>query len=81
VKRGIPVLSRPPYSPDLDLVDYFLFPKSKIAMKRTRFEAASLIQETLMREIKVIQEEAFSRALNPLSEQRKCTEVDGDYIE
>jgi hypothetical protein len=50
-------------------------------MKGIRFEAATSIQETLTREIKVIREVAFSRALNPLYEQRKCTEVGGDYIE
>jgi hypothetical protein len=33
-KRGIPVLSHPPYSPDLSPADFFLFPKLKIAKKK-----------------------------------------------
>jgi hypothetical protein len=33
------VLSHPPYSPDLVPADLFLFPKLKIAVKGTRFEA------------------------------------------
>lgn len=31
-------LDHPPYSPDLALVDYFLFPKLKTLPKGTRFQ-------------------------------------------
>jgi transposase len=31
-KQGIPMLSHPPYSPDLAPADFFLFPKLKIVM-------------------------------------------------
>jgi histone-lysine N-methyltransferase SETMAR len=58
-KRGIPVLSHPYYSPDLAPTDYFLFPKLKIPMKGTRFEAVSSIQQTVTRELKAIRVEAF----------------------
>jgi hypothetical protein len=37
-------------------------------MKGTRFEAVSLIQQTVMREVKAIQEEAFSQAFDSLYE-------------
>jgi hypothetical protein len=40
------MLSHPPYFLDLAPADYFLFPKLKIAMKVTRFEAVSSIQQT-----------------------------------
>jgi hypothetical protein len=60
------VLSHPPYSPDLVPADIFLFPQLKIAMKGTRFEAVSLTQQTVMRELKAIREEAFSRAFDSL---------------
>jgi hypothetical protein len=53
-KRGLPVLSHPPYSPDLGPVDLFLFPKLKTAMKGMKFEAVSSIQQTVTRELKVI---------------------------
>jgi hypothetical protein len=42
----------------------FLFPKSKIAMKGTRFEIVSSILQTLTRELKAIREEAFSGTSN-----------------
>jgi hypothetical protein len=41
-----------------------LFPKLKTAMKGTRFKAVSSIQQTVMRELKVIQEEAFFQAFD-----------------
>jgi hypothetical protein len=59
VKRGIPVLSLPPYSPDLLPADFFLFPKSKIAMIGMRFEAVLWIQQTVRRELEVIPEEVL----------------------
>jgi histone-lysine N-methyltransferase SETMAR len=43
-KRGISVLTHPPYSSDL-APDDFLFHNLKIATKGTRFEAASSIQQ------------------------------------
>jgi transposase len=67
-KRRIPVLYHPPNSHDLAPADFYLFPKLKIAMKGTRFEGVPLIQETLTRELKVIWEEALSRAFDSLYE-------------
>jgi histone-lysine N-methyltransferase SETMAR len=70
------VLSHAPCSPDLSPADFFLFPKLKFAMKGTRFEAVSSIQQTVTRELKVIQEEAFSRAFDSLYERHKpCVEA------
>jgi hypothetical protein len=51
-------------------------------MKGTRFEAVSSIQQTVMRELKAIREEAFSRAFDSLYEGCKLyAEAGGDYIE
>jgi hypothetical protein len=65
-KRGISVLSNLLYSPDLAPADFILFPKLKIAMKGTRFEAVSSIQQTVMRELKAIRDESFPRAFDSL---------------
>jgi hypothetical protein len=76
------VLSQPPYSPDLARADLFVFLKLQIAMKGTRFEAVSSVQQTVTRELKAIREEAFSRALDSLYERCKlCAEAGGDYTE
>ena len=37
-KNNIAVLEQPPYSPDLALCDFFLFPKLKEVIKGTRFQ-------------------------------------------
>jgi hypothetical protein len=56
-KRGVPVLSHPPYSPDLTPADLVLFLTLNIA--ETRSEAVSSIQQTVTRELKSIREGAF----------------------
>jgi transposase len=65
VKRGIPMLSHPPYSLDLFPAD-FLFPKLKIVKKCTRFQALSSIKQIVVRELKAICGEAFSWAFDSL---------------
>jgi hypothetical protein len=53
-----------------------------MTMKATIFEAVSLIEGTVARELKEIQEEAFSRAFHMLHERSKFyTEAGRDYIE
>jgi hypothetical protein len=75
------VLSHPSYSADVEPADFF-FPKLKIAMKWTRFEAISSYQQTVTSELKAIREEAFSRAFDSLYERCKlCAEAGGDYAE
>jgi hypothetical protein len=50
-------------------------------MKETRFKAVSSIQQTAMRELNAMREEAFSRAFDLLYERCKhCVEAGGDYI-
>jgi hypothetical protein len=40
----MPVLEYPRYSPDLAPCDFFLFPKSKSALKGTRFEPVDAVK-------------------------------------
>jgi transposase len=75
------VFSYPPCSPDLAPAD-FCFPKLKIAMKGTRFEAVSSIPQSVTRELKTIREEAFSQAFDSLyGRYKRCAEASGNYIE
>ncbi|KAG5319638.1 GVQW3 protein, partial [Pseudoatta argentina] len=46
---SIPVLDHPPYSPDLTLCDFYLFPKMKSALKETRFESIEAVKEKAAR--------------------------------
>jgi hypothetical protein len=74
-KQGIILLFHLPYSPDLEPVDFIIFPKLKIAMKGTTFEAVSSFQQTVMRDVKAIMEEAFSWSFSPLYERCKVNIV------
>jgi hypothetical protein len=51
-------------------------------MKRTKFKAVASIQQTVPRELKAIQEEAFSRESDSLYERcRRWAEAGRDYFE
>lgn len=51
-------------------------------MKGTRFETVSSIQPPVMRELKAVREEAFSRAFDSLYERCiRCVEAGGDCVE
>ena len=45
VKRQITQVTQPPYSPDLVLCDFWLFPKLKSSLKGKRFQIINEIQE------------------------------------
>ena len=47
-RHNIAVLEQPPYSPDLALCDFFLFPKLKRIIKETRSEGAEAIKRAVM---------------------------------
>jgi hypothetical protein len=79
----ISVLFYTSHSPDLEPADFFpLFPTLEIAKKGTRFEAVPSIHQTVTRELKAIQQDAFSQALDSLFERCKlCAEAGGNCIE
>jgi hypothetical protein len=53
-----------------------------MAMKGTRFETVSSIQQTVMRELTAIREEVFSRALDSVYAQvKRCAKAGRDNIE
>jgi hypothetical protein len=56
----------PPYSPDLSLPDYFLFPKLKMKLKGLHFADVAEIQEAVTDELKKVQKEEFSVAFQKL---------------
>jgi hypothetical protein len=76
-------VQRIPYGRNPGFLDrtFFIY-KLKTAMIGKRFEAVLLIQQTVTRELKTIQEEEFSQAFDSLHERCKlCAEVSGDYSE
>ena len=81
-KHQISVVPHPPYSPDLDPADFFLFPKLKTTLKGRLFQTIEEIQENAIRELRAITESAFQEAFQ---DWKKCCEwciaSRGDYFE
>jgi len=57
--KGITVMPLPPYSPDLEPCDFFLFQKAKSAMKGHHFESTEDIQRSVTRALNDIPQAAF----------------------
>jgi hypothetical protein len=57
--KNVTTLYQIPYSPDLSLSDYFLFPKLKMKLKGLHFADAVEIQEAVADELKKVQKEEF----------------------
>jgi hypothetical protein len=46
-KKGIPVVPQPPYSPDLSLCDFILFPKLKFYLIGCHFQTMENIEKAV----------------------------------
>ena len=53
------VIAQSPYSPDLVLCDFFLFPKLKYPLRGTRPESIEAIKRNSLKEVKAIPAEAY----------------------
>ena len=60
-KNGIPVVTQPPYSPDLSLCDFVLFPKLKFYLKGCHFGMVENIEKAVTEQLKVIPVSDFQR--------------------
>ncbi|PNF17157.1 hypothetical protein B7P43_G09084 [Cryptotermes secundus] len=59
--KNIPVITQPPYSPDLALSDFWLFPTKKVGLKGTHFATMENIKSNETAELWKIPKEAFHR--------------------
>ena len=59
VKDNIAVLEQAPHSPNLTPCDFFLFPKLKEVIKRTRLQDSEAIKTAVTKELVAIPEESF----------------------
>jgi len=60
-EKSIPVITQPPYSPDLAPSDFWLFHTLKMVLKGTRFATMEDIKSNAMAELQRIPKEAFHR--------------------
>jgi hypothetical protein len=80
--KNVTTLYHPPYSPDLSLPDYFLFPKLKMKLKGLRFADVAEIQEAVTDKLKKFQKEEFLAAFQKLYNRAKAyIYANGAYFE
>ena len=78
-KHNIPLLSQPPYSPDLAPCD-FLFPQLKKTMKGRRFDYVEDIQANATRQLRAIIKSDYQRCFRQWQEHwNKC--IQAHYFE
>jgi histone-lysine N-methyltransferase SETMAR len=75
-------LNHPPNSPDLSLLDYFLFPKVKLQLKGARFDTTEEIQKAVTYQLNKIPAEDFSNAMKKFETRANmCIISNGSYFE
>jgi hypothetical protein len=60
-KENNPVMTQPPYSPDLAPSDFWLFPTLKMVLQGTRFATMEDIKSNARAELRKIPKETFRR--------------------
>ena len=75
---GIKTVPHPPYSPDLALCDFWLFPKLRGCH---RYETIEEMKEAVMKVIDMLTQEDFHGAFQKLLERYKCIAAGRDYFE
>ena len=81
-KNKMALVRQPPYSADLALYDFWLFPKLKTTLKETRFLSRKDIMEKTTSELRSIPEEEFKRCFQKWQRcRKKCVHLQGEYFE
>jgi len=85
-RASIPVITQPPYSPDLAPSDFWLFPTPKMCLKGTRFASMEDIKSNAAAKLRKIPKEAFRWCFQQWQDQRSncvCTQgshFEGDHV-
>jgi hypothetical protein len=75
-------MEHPPYSPDLALNDFWLFPEIKYALKGRRFQNNEDIQKNVMTELKAIPQQGFQKCFQQWQHHLdKCIADQVEYFE
>jgi histone-lysine N-methyltransferase SETMAR len=75
------VIPHPPYSPDLTLCDFFLFPKIKLQLKRRNFDTTEEIHAELQEIINTLTFENFQECTKSWETHWDyCIHAQGNYF-
>jgi hypothetical protein len=74
------VIPHPPYSPDLEPCNFFLFPKMKLKLIGHRFHTNEEIQAELQTVLDTLTEKGFQEAFQKRRRWNQCLHVGGILI-
>ena len=74
---GIKTVPHTPYSPDVALCDFWLFPK----LRGCRYKTIEEMKEAVTKVIDTLTQGNFHEAFQKLLERYKCIAAKGDYFE
>jgi hypothetical protein len=81
-KYSIPVVPHPPYSPNLALCDFFLFPRLKSTLKGNRFQDVAEIQLNTTRQLQAILLKAYQTCIEKWKDRgNRYIHCGGSYFE
>jgi hypothetical protein len=81
-KKGIPVVPKPPYSPDLSPCDLFLFPKLEFHLKGCHFGNVDNIQMVVAEQLRALPHKDFQHCCWEWEQRlRLCVASKGNYFE
>ena len=81
-ESGLDVLDYPPYSPDLSLCDFWLFPRLKEMLAGHRFESRCGIGSAVYQRLQHVPNDYYRAAFQKWVDRCKmCVEADGAYFE
>jgi len=81
-KHETAVVPQPPYSPDLDSADLFLFPNWKSSLKGRRFQTVDEIEENSIRDLRAVPENTFQDAFQKWKEiWERCIKSGEGYFQ
>jgi len=80
-KKNIPILLHPPYSPDLALCDFCLFPKLKSKLKGHHFGTMENIQKIVTNELHTFTKNDFRYCFDEWKKRNHCVTSQGSHFE
>ncbi|UYV61248.1 hypothetical protein LAZ67_1004103 [Cordylochernes scorpioides] len=81
-KNSMLTMPHPPYSPDLALNDFFLFPRMKSVLKGHRFDTVNAIKEKSLSVLRGITSDEYSGCFrNWEKRMKRCIDSLGQYFE
>jgi hypothetical protein len=81
-KQTVATLPQPPYSPDLALPDFFLFPRLKSSLKGHHFGTVKNLQAAVTNALKEIPVQNFQASYDAWQNRwQRCIDAQGCYFE